>query len=186
MDFSNLKTLTIPEGEVAEIIVGGVVLWKGGYTNQVPLSTESDGKTIYNGGKGYKDGYRIRSGGAEGAASYATATGFIRAVGGNVVRLSGYDALIADVANAINVYDGNHTNLGQVVANSPYSGYGIFQNVASLAEYCWSAAKGVKQEKTGVYKWTVPTGQNIAYIRVTGYTGGDGSKLIVTINEEIE
>lgn len=178
MDFSNLKTLTIPEGEVSEIRVGGVVLWKGGYTNQVPLSTESDGKTIYNGGKGYKYGYRIRSGGAEGSHGNASCTGFIRAKGGDVVRLSGYDVKRADAGNAINVSDANRNNLGQITANSGWS-YGIFDgNTINWDD--------VLLEKTGVYYWIIPEGFNIAYIRVTGYTGEDGSKMIVTINEEIE
>jgi hypothetical protein len=33
--------------------------------NEVRYSTEADGVTIYNGGLGYKYGYRVRSGGAE-------------------------------------------------------------------------------------------------------------------------
>ena len=185
MDFSNLKTLTIPEGEVTKITdASGNVLWQSGYTNQVPLSTESDGKTIYNGGLGYKNGYRIRSGGAEGADGNASHTGFIKAKGSDVVRLSGYNALKSENANAINVYDANHTNLGQITAGYATAGYGIF--ASTYKEYGWGNAKGVKEEKTGVYVWTVPTGADIAYIRVTGYTLGDGSKMIVTINEEIE
>lgn len=88
-------------------------------------------------------------------------------------------------ANAINVYDGNHANLGQITANNPIYGYGIFDS-AQYKSYNWGGENGVKEEKTGVYAWTIPTGADIAYIRVTGYTGGDGSKMIVTINEEIE
>lgn len=64
MDFSNVKSITIPEGKVKRILSGSTVLWQSGYTNLVPLSTEADDKTIYNGGLGYKNGYRIRSGGA--------------------------------------------------------------------------------------------------------------------------
>ena len=184
MDFANLKSLTIPEGEVAEITCGDVLLWKSGYTNLVPLSTEADGVTIYNGGKGYKDKSRIRSGGAEGDNAHASHTGFIRAIGGDVVRLSGYDAMIANTANAINVYDENHAVLGQITSNDLYYGYGFFQKTWN--DYNWSNAKGVKEEKTGVYVWTIPPDASIQYIRVTGYTGGDGSKMIVTVNEEID
>lgn len=184
MDFSNLKSLTIPEGEVKEISVGGVVIWKSGYTNFVPLSTEADGKTIYNNGLGYKDGYRIRSGGAEGTDSNASHTGFIPIKGGNIVRFSGYDASEVTVANAINVYDANHAVLGQITSSASTYGYGFFQN--TWIEYNWNNAKGVKEEKTGIYVWTVPPDASIAYMRVTGYTGGDGSKMIVTVNEEIE
>ena len=183
MNFANVKSLKIPEGEVKEIRVGGVVIWKSGYTNLVPLSTTEDGKTIYN-GVGYKNGYRLRSGGAEASHGSASHTGFIRAKGGNVVRLSGYDAAKVDTANAINVYDSTHTNLGQITPNYSSAGYGIFGS--TYKEYGWGNAKGVKEEKTGVWAWTVPPNASIAYIRVTGFTGANGSKMIVTVNEEIE
>lgn len=177
MDFANLKSLTIPEGEVKEIYSGDVLLWKGGYTNLVPLSTAEDGKTIYN-GTGYKNGYRVRSGGAEAVSATASCTGFIKANAGDIIRLSGYNVKTASTANAINVFDGNRTNLGQIVGNNANS-YGCFQ------------AKGenwddVILEGNGVYYWIVPSGYGIEYIRVTGYTKNDGSKMIVTINEEIE
>lgn len=175
IDFSNLKSLKIPEGEVKKIECNGVVLWKAGYTNLVPLSTEDDDKTIYNGGKGYKDGYRIRSGGAEDAKSTASCTGFMRVSAGDKVRLSGYDVKYVDNTNAINVYDANHTNLGQISGNY---WYGCF----TYGSQSWD---DVILEKDNVYYWIVPDGYGIAYIRVTGYTGGDGSKMIVTVNEEI-
>jgi hypothetical protein len=178
MDFANLKSLTIPEGEVKEIYSGDVLLWKGGYTNLVPLSTEADDVTIYNGGLGYKNGERIRSGGALGSHGGASHTGFIRAVGGDVVRLSGYDIKKGDTANAINVYNASHSNLGQITPNSNWS-YGIFEG----GIHNWD---DVILEKSGVYYWVVPEGFDIEYIRVTGYTNADGSKMIVTVNEEIE
>ena len=34
MDFSNVETLTIPEGEVTEIYCDGVMLWESGNTNE--------------------------------------------------------------------------------------------------------------------------------------------------------
>jgi hypothetical protein len=116
MDFSNIKAITIPQGDVKMLHINGTLMWQveaaPAYTNQVPISTETDGVTIYNGGLGYKDGERIRSGGALGSHSGASHTGFIRAVGGDVVRLSGYNIKYSNNANAINVYDAKHTNLG--------------------------------------------------------------------------
>lgn len=145
------------------------------YTNRVLKSTEADGETIYNGGLGYKDGYRVRSGGAEGAAALASCTGFIHAVGGDIVRLSGYDVKYNNNENAINVYNASHTHLGQVSANYYY---GIFADGSQRWE-------NVILEKEGVYYWIVPEGFDITYIRISGYTLGDGSKMIVTVNEEI-
>lgn len=45
-------------------------------TNMIPLSTNADG-TLYNGGKGWKTGYRLNSSGAETAADDIEVIGFI-------------------------------------------------------------------------------------------------------------
>lgn len=175
MHLPNQKSINIDGIDMKELLINGVSIWKSGHTNLVPLSTEADGKTIYNNGLGYKNGYRVRSGGAEGGANYASCTGFIRAVAGNKVRLSGYNVKYANSENAINVYDASHTNLGQVSANYFY---GIFADGSQRWE-------NVVLEKDNVYYWIVPDGYGIAYIRVSGHTLGDGSKMIVTVNEEI-
>ena len=180
LDFAGVKSITIPEGKVKKITrkSDGFMLWKGGYTNQVPLSTTEDGKTIYN-GTGYKNGYRIRSGGLEAVTTAGSCTGFIKVTAGDVVRLSGdYDIKAVCTENAINVADINRNNLGQIVANNSDS-YGCFQSKGEN----WD---DVISEGNGVYYWIVPSGYGIEYIRVTGYTKADGSKMIVTINEEIE
>lgn len=181
MDFSNITGITTPEGDVVKIEVGNTVLWEAvTYKNWVKYSTEADDITIYNGGLGYKDGYRIRSGGLEGEASNASHTGYIPIKAGYVVYMSGYPVLNNTTANAINVYDSTHTNIGQAVGNMPSNGYGIF--ASTYKAYGWNS---VTEISTGVYKWVVPPDEDIAYIRVTGDTAGDGSKMIVTVNEEI-
>lgn len=180
MDFSNLKSLTIPEGEVAEITCDGVTLWKAGYTNLVPLSTEEDGKTIYNGGLGYKDGYRVRSSGAEQATTNTSCIGFMPVKGGDVVRMSGWDFSYVSNSNAINVADKDFTNIGQFTMLK--ASYGIFLESA-YSPYTYTS---VVQEKDGVWKWIVPpTASGVAYIRITGYTHNKGNEMIVTVNEEI-
>ena len=150
------------------------------YTNQVPISTDESG-AVYN-GVGYKNGYRVRSGGAEGTNDHASCTGFIPLKAGDVVQLSGYDATYADVNNAINVYNSSKTNIGQIVANYANSGYGIFAYEGGYSDYSWDT---IVENPSGVYVWTVPPHADIAFMRVTGYTLGDGSKMIVTVNEEI-
>lgn len=180
MDFSEIKSVTIPEGEVKQIAIGDTVIWNDGYTNLVPLSTEADDTTIYNGGLGYKNGYRLRSGGAEGASTNASHTGYIPIKPNDIVYLSGYNAMYANAENAINVYDESHTNIGQITKNVPAAGYGIFESI--YAAYCWDS---IVENPTGVYKWVVPPHEGIAYIRVTGMTRANGSSMVVTVNEEI-
>ena len=189
MDLSKIKSITIPEGKVKKITrkIDGTVLWKSGYKNWVKYSTEADGITIYNGGLGYKDRLRVRSGGQEAENNGSSCTGYILAKGGDTIRLSGYEVSTESVSNAINVFDKNFTVLGQIVSNNSTWGYGFFQGSTenSWNEYNWGNAKGVKEEKTGVWAWTVPPDTSIAFIRVTGDTGNDGSTMIVTVNEEI-
>lgn len=250
MDFTNMKSLIIPEGVVKKIRCGDVVIWGGAlltfyiqdtsyqaeydmtweqwvnseyntngcfisdnyvcladgnwvgsttstcvlpaykitsdanyysiasFKNWVKYSTESDDKTIYNGGKGYKDGYRLRSGGAEAAADDATHTGFIPAVAGDEIVIGGVVTFGGTTtSNAINVYDASHTNLGQVVENFSNAGYGIFSD-GKLSN--WN--KGTL--KNGCFYWTVPSGADIAYVRITARTKHNGASLIVTKNEE--
>jgi hypothetical protein len=153
------------------------------FKNWVKYSTEADDVTIYNNGQGYKDGTRIRSGGAEGDDSTASHTGFIPIKAGDTVRLNGYDASKAATANAINVYNSNHEVLGQISSTSPTYGYGFFQN--TWKTYNWGLENGVKEEKTDVWIWTIPPDASIAYMRVTGYTGGSGKLMVVTVNEEV-
>lgn len=183
VNFANYPRLEIPEGRVKQIArkSDGLVLWTAGYVNMVPLSTNSDG-TIYN-GIGYKNDYRVRSGGAEAVAVNASCSGFIPVKGGDVVRVGGINFAFDRTDNAINVNDSGLTNLGQLVANVANGGYGIFSGGGGYYAYGWQS---VVEESDGVWKWIVPpAASGVAYIRVTGYTGGDGSKMIVTVNEEI-
>ena len=154
------------------------------FTNLVPTSIDSDG-TIYNGGLGYKNGYRIRSGGAEGALASSAHTGFIPVNGGDVIRISGMNYSDGNGhGSAMNVSDSNFTNIGQFSMQS--GDYGIFEST-----YKSYNRTSVVEEKTGVWKWVVPpAASGIAYIRVSANAynrdPADGSKLIVTVNEEIQ
>lgn len=188
INLSTLKELFIDGIKLVELYINGVLVWKSGPKNWVPYSTESDGKTIYNGGLGYKNGYRIRSGGAEGSESTASHTGYIPVKGGDDVYFSGWDFSANKTANAINVSNSSFTNIGQITPSYSDAGYGIFAPGAAYQSYCYNSVVRVSDN---VWKWKVPpVASGVTYIRVSGYTtpdfsGGDGSKMIVTINEEI-
>lgn len=178
--FSNLKALTIPEGEVTKITSGGVTLWEKPPTmkNWVKYSTESDGTTIYNGGLGYKYGYRVRSGGAEAAQAYRTCTGFIPVKPLSVIRISGTKQ--TDAASAINVSDASFTNIGQVAGNG---NYGIF-NESSTVGYRHDTIT----QKNGYWEWIVPPAScGVAYIRVTNFVENEAeaSNMIITVDQDI-
>lgn len=185
MDFANLKSLTIPEGEVVSITVGGVEIWKSGYTNLVPLSTEADGVTIYNGGLGYKDGYRVRSGGAEATQNQTAITGYIPFVKGDKLYI--YPPFVgANTSNTVNFYDGDFNCLGQYASPGVYYGF------------CNSTFKPTDVNGATMFdisNVTVSGVENIAYVRIgniirdgDGFNAiiASGSQMIITKNEEIE
>jgi len=179
-DFETLKALTIPEGEVIKIERGNEVLWeKVLFKNWARYSINADG-TIYNNGLGYKEGYRVRSGGTEAANATSTITGYIPIKGGEFVEIYGVDFFHANSDNAINVSDSSFENLGQIVANYATAGYGIFAD--EYRAYCFNT---VTQKGNGAYRWVAPPADSgIAYIRVTARTT-NGAGLIVAVNQEI-
>lgn len=173
-DLSIFPTMILDGIPIKKLELNGLLIWKAAI-NQISLSINSDG-TIYN-SIGYKDGYRVRSGGAEGAYSAASCSGFIKVNAGDIIRIAGCDFDIVDTSNAINVSDSTFTNIGQFTSQN--ANYGIFANTYSAYSYT-----SVVKEKNGVWKWVVPpAASGVAYIRVTGNTGGDGSSFLVTINE---
>lgn len=190
MDFANLKSLTIPEGEVKEISLYGVVLWKG-YTNQVPISTDTDG-SIFN-GTGYKENVRLSSsGGISGSAQNGSVTtGFIPFPDGDktVIRMKGVEWL-----NAYSKYSGHYYILfydankkiltqGNYLASADYS---RFSHVVTITR----DANGIetvvfnKDFATGANAWLEAVRNRAKYVRIAAY--GKGADMIVTINEEIE
>lgn len=188
IDFTGVKALTIPEGSVKKITrkSDGSLIWEkpASLKNWVHYSTEADGVTIYNGGLGYKLWWRVRSNGEESEVSEGACTGYIPVKAGDVVRMSGYDVITTNVRSAINVYDASHAVLGQISANSLTYGYGFFRSTWN--SYNWGRENGVKEEKTGVYKWTVPPDATISFMRVSmNMINQNINNAIVTVNQEI-
>ena len=183
MDFSKIKKLFIGGVELKQLFINGIQVWKSGYKNWVKYSTEADGVTIYNGGLGYKNGYRIRSGGAEGAATGVCCTGFIPVKIGETLRI--YPPFTGrNTQNAINFSDSSFTNLGQICDDG--TAYGICNGKVSLYK---------SQIIDGVSTLTLTDLHDtaIAFVRITnaiteGYDSPikTGADMIVTVNEEIE
>lgn len=164
--------------------IDDLLLWTKptAFKNWVLYSINADG-TIYN-GCGYKEGYRVRSGGVEVEMGNGVCTGFIPFNKGDVLRIypqfSGQNS-----NNAINFADASFANLGQITDYG--SSYGICQGKQSIYD---SVVDG------GVSTLTYSDGfdGNVAFVRIThafsfddtDYHVKDGSEMIVTVNEEIE
>ena len=185
LDFTGVKAITIPEGKVKKITrkSDGAFIWeRKGFTNLVPLSTEADGKTIYNGGKGYKDKYRIRSSGAEVGMDEGTCTGYIQYTKSDKLYI--YPPFTGgNTQNAINFYDGSFACIGQVTDSG--GGYGICAGYASL--FKTQVVNGVSVLDLSAV--TISGVENIAFVRVTNdryaCENRSGSDMIITKNEEI-
>ena len=182
MIFSNLKSLTIPEGIVTKIVSAGVTLWESiTFTNQVPISTDTDG-SIYN-KVGYKDNTRLSSsGGVSGSAqSGSVTTGFIPAKRTDVTRIKGATwNRISGQHYYYNFYDSSKKLLLAYSADSFASGDWVGASVT------YDAATGVTtfdfRNVTTTSAWYNQT-TNTAFIRINAK--GKGADMIVTINEEI-
>ncbi len=180
IDFAGVKAITIPEGKVKLITrkSDGVVLWKGGYKNWARYSTEDDGVTIYNGGKGYKDGYRVRSGGADAQNDTTSITGYMPFVKGDKMYI--YPPFVGlNVNNTVNFYDNTYACLGQITDAGTYYGF-------CTTDFKTKVLNGVSV--LDISQVTVSGIDSVAYVRVGNYIGGairSGSEMIITINEEI-
>lgn len=187
MDLSTIKAITIPEGNVMKIETNGVVMWQAvTYKNWVKYSTETNGVTIYNSGKGYKDGYRIRSGGAEAEQAWTTITGYIPFVKNDKLYI--YPPFVGEnTTNTVNFYDSGHNCLGQITDSGGVYGF------------CTSAFKTKVENGVSVLDIsavTVSGVENVAFVRIGNYINDgssvgkkspikSGSEMIITKNEEI-
>lgn len=169
IDFSTLKSLKIPEGIVTKIVSAGITLWEAvRYKNWIPFSTDADGKTIFNGGLGYKNNSRLNSSAAVVALDGYTVSGYIPARASNIVRVKG---VTFDSAHNTGCYfwtfDSSFTKLK---SERPYDG-----NTADIS---------ITQEGNGVTAFHLANySTSVRYIRLSAY--GDGANAIVTVNEEI-
>lgn len=183
MNFSTLKKLYISGIELVKLTIDGVLAWKRGYTNLVPLSTEADGVTVYNNGLGYKEGYRVHWTGDEKKLGGLACTGYIPFVKGDKLYI--YPAFTGMwLHNTVTFFDSTFAFLGHITDDG--RGYGICNG--NVAAFKTTLGDGVSI--LDLSNNTVSGVENIAYVRVTNDTDGSGitsgAEMIITKNEEIE
>lgn len=186
MDFENIKSITIPEGEVASITVNGVVLWQAiTFTNLVPTSIDTDG-SIFN-GVGYKENVRLSSSGgvSSSAQNGSVTTGFMPWKSKGIVKIKGarFDTALTG-HYYINIYDTNKKfmyafSLGEITGATG-AGYHIILSKDEASGVTTIDFSGCP-DGTGDVASAIIKG---AFFRINAY--GKGADLIVTVNEEIE
>ena len=184
MMFTNVKKISIPEGTVKRIECNGELLWKGGHTNLVPTSIDTDG-SIYN-GCGYIEGYRLSSSGALKAQSNTVATGFIKASKNDVVRMAGTKWSKTAGYNYFAMYDANYNLLDTINWSGGSSGNGERGWDYASTKAIIDSANTFVYVENDITRFAIAakSGMDYAYIRISAY--GAGTDMIVTVNEEIE
>lgn len=120
------------------------------HTNRILSSVESDG-TPYNGGKGYKEEYRLNSSGVEKAASGCVTSGFIP-YNGEDIELRIPNAGPANSNNYMHIYNSSHTSL-------PWTADGTVVDGSKHQIGSWVSDFGatrVIEDATGTQKIVIP------------------------------
>lgn len=188
IDFSTLKELSIAGIKLVELFINGVQVWKSGFKNWVKYSTEADGKTIYNGGLGYRNGYRLSSSGEEKVQTNAVSTGFIPATPKDIIRMAGvsWKSTINAGYTYICFYDAKFNKLAHINEYQGQSSNGVANMSAGTVLTNDKRAHNITADANGVYTFDLDyqSGASFSYIRISAE--GNGADMIVTINEPIE
>lgn len=150
------------------VITESEIITTPAYTNQIPISTDSDGNVFNN--VGYKTGYYLSTSGSDVSDGTHIVSGFIPVTKGDIVRIK--DTSVNDTL-VLALYPTNRPNsgngLGKTIANirdgSAYGTLTIFNG-----EITWDTSS------VAYYFWN-----DFAYLRVTV----SSPNAIVTVNQEI-
>ena len=164
-------TVSIPAVTGDVVITAAAVAIR---TDVLRQSVSSDG-TLYNGGTGYKSGYRLNSSGNESAASGVYCSGFIPMVSTKTIEFDGIELPAASsVGNSyytIHFYDSTFTR----VAMNQYQAHDVFHTSSIGSGTTDGSGKYIKTFK--------PTGvSGLAYIRFSCGMIDDNSKVYVYDN----
>ena len=158
-------------------VTGDVVITAAAVVSRTDVlrqSVSSDG-TLYNGGTGYKSGYRLNSRGNEAAASGVYCSGFIPMVSTQTIEFEGIALPAATSVGSsnytIHFYDSAFTR----IAKSQYQAHNVFLTPSIGTGTTYDSGKYIKTFK--------PTGvSGLAYIRFSCGMINDNSKVYVYDN----
>ena len=150
------------------------------YTNQIPISTDTDG-SIYN-SVGYRESYRIRSTGMPASSTETVGphfvTGFIPVKPGDIIRF--YNAYVEGESGALNTcaYDSNKEYTNRYIF-TPFA----LANHSSSTFQTLFAEYNYNTEEQRLYSFKLKGDFQEAYLRFTLI--GEAKDAIITINEEV-
>jgi protein-tyrosine phosphatase len=142
------------------VVITAVAEVAARYTNQITKSIDTDGKP-YNGGKGWKTGYRLNSSGVETNDDYYEVTGFMEATAGDVIYFKNIDSTDTSSNTRIFFYTSEF-----VKNNTPIQGQDAI-NLFTAGQYTVSSLYA-----------------DCKYFRISANSISDDS--IVTVNDPID
>lgn len=174
-------------GNVTEI---GSIDVGGGITNMLTLAVDSNG-SLYNGGKGWKTGYRLNSTGGETAADGMEVTGFIPFTLGDTIYLSGITMKTGSSAPKHNTqylifYDENYT----YISNTRLTDAMLASTLSTHTEDSDGNLTSIVLDLSGLFSYMGPNAVSAGsaakqlYIRISAEEINDDS--VITLNEPIE
>jgi hypothetical protein len=149
------------------------------YTNVLKTAIDTNG-SLYNGGKGYKDNYRLSSSSLPVSEKSATGwdiTGYIRVKPGDIIRMK--NITFYDIDNT----GGTYKRTGIYGFNSSYSYVTEVSGLSLSSPLSWNVVTGTNGDViqfTMTNAWAIGNG---GYIRICAKDINDNS--IITVNEEI-
>jgi hypothetical protein len=180
INFADVKSIAIPEGNVRSVSFGGVVVWKLGMLNLVPYSIGEDG-TVYNNGLGYMDDYRLNSSGVPTAMTGATHSGFITFSNTDIIRAKGSAAPSSSGGQYIAFYDENFNKILSITLSALEPRPSTTYELQSDGQYLLTVDIATALTDTAVGTDVIA---NAKYFRVS-FASCKGEDMIITINEEI-
>ena len=187
IDFSGIKKLTIGGVELVKLFINDVQVWAmKTFTNQVPISTDTDG-SIFN-KVGYKENVRLSSSGSisGSAQNGSVTTGFIPFKNTDIIRLKGATWLGTESVGHYYFY--LYKNKSPLTDGYASASSMADANVKSQLSVTYDSATGVTTfyiiDPTGDTGAIRASAKQATHFRINAY--GKGADMIVTINEEID
>ena len=186
IDFNNLSTLALPQGEVHEVFnTEGIRVWKdpNHILNRIPFSVDTD-NTVFN-NKGYITGYRLSSSGSLKEQTGSTATGFIPYKYGDIIQMyrATWSTTYSDGYCYILFYDKNFNYLSHI--NRHMTGASNDNGISNVAANVNKTTSSILTNNIGVTTFDInfTKSLDIAYIRISATS--NGTDMVITKNEEI-
>jgi hypothetical protein len=162
-----VRVINVGRGDTRSIAIPDVVP-EVNYTNVLKTAIDTDG-SLYNGGKGYKDGCMVKTDGTEAQTTGIDATGYISAKAGDVIRFKNVTYKIAE-------------NMSVVRYRSTFVFHSFTTFYAASAIATWSP---VYDDNGNIVQITIPSSLSASCVYFRFNMQDINENSIITVNEPI-